>query len=111
MFVLPWLFENSHLSPLPSAHIPCLPAMPLVQLMPFIIGRGGNTKKQLEQETGATLIIPKGGAWHLLQATPHACCVPMLHTAVVHCQQHLNCNCIVVCSQPSNPNQHSLVAV
>jgi rRNA processing protein Krr1/Pno1 len=31
-----------------------------LQLLPFIIGKGGNTKKQLEQETGATLIIPKG---------------------------------------------------
>lgn len=31
-----------------------------LQLLPFIIGKGGNTKKQIEQETGATLIIPKG---------------------------------------------------
>jgi rRNA processing protein Krr1/Pno1 len=39
-----------------------------MQLMPFIIGRGGNTKKQLEQETGVTLIIPKGGTWCNRQA-------------------------------------------
>jgi hypothetical protein len=48
-----------------------------MQLMPFIIGRGGNTKKQLEQETGVTLIIPKGGTWLSMDA---AVCSRCLHT-------------------------------
>lgn len=52
----------------------CLDAC--LQLLPFIIGRGGNTKKQLEQETGTTLHIPKGGRWRspaLLAATATLC--------------------------------------
>lgn len=46
-----------HAAPGFSNHI----HMCLLQLLPFIIGRSGNTKKQIEQETGTTLLIPKGG--------------------------------------------------